>query len=89
MVANSANAVFNVLRIHVQSIGDDVGVIVEIAGRVAHQQRAEGGVVIDNDPAFAVEDLAPRREDRDIAYPVLFCQRGVEIVPRDLQPPEP
>ena len=61
---------------NVQSFGDLVGIDFEIAVLVAQQQHGERGVVVNDDAAFAVEQLAARREDGDLLDAVLFGQRA-------------
>ncbi len=55
---------------------------------VAQQQHAEGGVVVDQHAAFAVEHGAAWRDHRDGAHAVLFGQLLVAIGLDDLQLPE-
>ncbi len=49
---------------HIQSAGDQRQIRVDVVALLADQEAGDGGVVVDDQTAFAVEDLAPRREDR-------------------------
>ena len=77
------------VRRNVQARCDLVGIGVEVAVLIAQQQHGERGIVVDDDAAFAVQNLAARREDGDLLDAVLFGQRGVVIAARDLQAPQP
>ena len=55
---------------------------------VAQQQHAEGGVIVDQHAAFAVEHGAAWRNHRDGAHAILFGQLLVSIGLDDLQLPE-
>ena len=74
---------------NVQPGGDLVGVGLQIAVLIAQQQHRERRIVVDDDAAFAVEDLAARRQDGNLLDAVLFGQRAVVIAARDLQAPQP
>ena len=74
---------------HVQPGGDLVGIGVQVAVLIAQQQHGERRIVVDDDAAFAVEDLAARRQDGDLLDAVLFGQRCVVIAARHLQAPQP
>ena len=83
-----ADFLAHVFGAHVQTLGDEVGVSVEVAGGVAHHERGEGRIVIDDDAAFAVEDFAAGSEDGHLADTILFRLRGVVVVAGDLQAPQ-
>src|SRR5216683_5680207 len=72
-----------------QSLRDQVRVPGKIAGGVAQQQSREGRVVVHDGASLAVQDLAPRRENRHFASLVLLRQRRVELALHHLQPPQP
>ena len=73
---------------HVQAGGDLVGVGLEVALLIAQQQDGKRRVVVDDDAAFAVEDLAARREDGHLLDAVLFGELAVVLAVRDLQAPQ-
>ena len=75
--------------IKVQSLRDQIGVSGEIAGGIAQQQSGERRIVVDDDAALAVENLAAGRENRNFASLVLLRQRRVELALHHLQPPQP
>jgi hypothetical protein len=72
----------------VQSSGDLIGVGLKIAVLIAQQQHGERRIVVDDDAAFAVKDLAARSQDGDLLDAVLFGQRAVVIAARHLQAPQ-
>ena len=57
-------------------------------GVVAQEQDAEGRITIDKHAAFAVEQGAARRDDRDVADLVAFREVGKMARLHDLQLPE-
>src|SRR5581483_1394605 len=71
-----------------QPVGDHVHIGIQVAMLVAQQQHRERRVVIDDDPAFAIEDFPARRQDRYLLDPVLFGKIGVMLVAGDLEPPK-
>src|ERR1019366_5296774 len=73
----------------VQPCGDLVGVGLQIAVLIAQQQHRERRIVVHDDAAFAVQDLAARREDGDLLDAILFSQRAVITAARHLQAPQP
>ncbi len=77
-----------IVRLHVQAGGDLVGIGVDVALLVAQQQHRERRIVIDDDAAFAVENLAARRQDGHLLDAVFFGEIAVVVVARDLQPPQ-
>ena len=84
-----ADFVPDVGLLHVQALGNERGVGGHVAGGVAHHERGEGGVVIHDDAAFAVDDFAARSEDGHFAHAVVFGLRGVVVGLRNLEAPEP
>ena len=81
--------VLNLFHGHVQSGGDHRHVLVQIAGIVPQQQRRERWVVIHQQPAFAVINLAARRQDRHRTNAVVFCLGIVFFAAGNLQLPQP
>jgi hypothetical protein len=57
-----------------EALRDDVGVGVQVARRIAQQKRGERRVVIDDDAALTVEDLAAGGEDGDVADSIFLGQ---------------
>ena len=76
------------LRGHVQSTGNERKVGVQVAAWLADQKAGDGGVVVHQQAAFAVEQLAPGRQDRHLADPVLLRQDAVVLRSHDLEPPQ-
>jgi hypothetical protein len=76
------------LGIQMQPLRNGVRVRVQIARRIAQQERGKRRIVIDNDAAFAIQDFAPRRQNRHIANAVLLRQQCVLIAVHHLQPPQ-
>src|SRR6266404_726609 len=72
-----------------QPLGDCFRVRIQISRGIAQQQRRKRGVIIDDDPAFAIEDFAARRQNRHIANAVLLRQLRVLAALHHLQPPQP
>ncbi len=75
--------------VQVQALGDQIRIGHKIARGIAQQQRRKRGVVIDNGAAFAIQNLAARRQNRHIAHPVLLCQQRVVAALHHLQQPQP
>ena len=73
---------------HVQPGSDLVGIGHQIAFLIAQQQNGKRWIVVDDDAAFAVKDLAARSEDRHLLDAVLLGQGVVVVVARDLQAPQ-
>ena len=82
-----ANALADIFRVQVQALGDQARIGAQVAGGIPHQKRGEGGIIVDNGAAFTVENLAPGRQNGNIADAVLFRQVRVQVALRDLQPP--
>ena len=62
------------VRRNVQPLGDLLGIHFEIAVLIAQQQHGERRVVVDDDAAFAVQQLAAGRQNGDLLDAVLFGQ---------------
>ena len=71
-----------------QSLGDRIGVRIQVARGVAQQQRRKRRIVIDDDAAFAIKNFAARRENRDIAHPILLGQQRIFVAVHHLEPPQ-
>ena len=65
-----------------------VDVVQDVAAGVAQQQRGKRRIVVDDDAPFAVQDLAARRQDGNVADAVLFRELGIIIAAHHLQPPQ-
>ena len=61
----------------------------EILDLLAQQEAGDRGIVVDDDAAFAVEDLAARREHGNLADAVGLGQHAVVLGAEDLQTPQP
>src|SRR5437016_4666132 len=72
-----------------QPLGDCFRVRIQISRGIAQQESGKRGVVIDNDPAFTIEDFASRRQIWHIANAVLLRQLRILATLHDLQPPQP
>jgi hypothetical protein len=72
----------------VEALGDERQVGVEVFHLFAEEIAGDGGVVVDEEAAFAVEDLAARGEDGDFADAIGFGE-GTEVFGvEDLEAPE-
>src|SRR6266446_603206 len=71
-----------------QPLGDCFRVRIQISRGIAQQERGKRRVIIDNDPAFAIEDFAAWRQNWHIAHPVLLRQLRILATLHDLQPPQ-
>ena len=63
------------IGIEMQALRNQVRVRAQIARRIAQEQGRERGIVIDDDAPFAVQNFAARREDGNVADPILLGQR--------------
>ncbi len=79
----------DLLRLHVQSLCNQRHVLLYGAHLLAQQVAGDRRVVVDNDPAFPVQDASPRGQHRHLAHPVLLRQHTVLRRPEHLQPPKP
>ena len=77
------------VAIQVQALRNQVRIRIEIARRIAQQQRGERRIVVDDDAPFAVQNLAAGRENRHIANAVLLRRGGVVAALHHLQLPQP
>jgi hypothetical protein len=71
-----------------ESSGDERQIGVEVFDLLAKEVAGDGGVVVDEKPAFAVEDLAARCEDGDFADAVGFGERTEAFGVEHLETPE-
>ena len=76
------------LRSHVQPAGNQRKIRPQVAARFADQEAGDGGIVVHQQAAFAIEQLAPRRQDGHLADTVLLRQRAVVLRANHLQPPQ-
>src|SRR6202034_3876159 len=72
-----------------QTGGNQGQIGVEILLLLAQQVAAYRRIVVDDDAAFAVENLAPRREHRDPPSAVLLRQHAIAGRAQYLQTPQP
>ena len=77
----------NLLDGKVQAAGDERNVGLEVFDLVAQQVAGDRGVVIDQDAAFAVEDLAARGAHRLLAHAVGLRQLPVVVHAQHLEAP--
>src|SRR6185437_12914309 len=78
----------NLLHGHVQTVGDQWQILLEVILAFAEKEAADGRIVVDDDAAFAVEDAAARREHRHLADAVLFGEHAIVGGAEHLQTPE-
>src|SRR5271170_3493220 len=83
-----ANARSHLVWIQMQALGDQIRVGIEVTGGIAQQQGRKRGIVLYDDPPFAVQNLAAGCKDRHIADAVLFGSRGVIPALHHLQLPQ-
>ncbi len=76
------------LRGHVQPTRNQGKVRTQVAARFADQEAGDGGIIVHQQTAFAVEQLAPRSQDGHLADAILLRQRAVVLRSDDLQPPQ-
>ncbi len=70
--SEAANAGAHFVGIEMQALRDEIGIGGQIARRIAQQQRGERRIVIDDDAAFAIENLAAGREHGHVANAIFF-----------------
>jgi len=70
---------FDLIRGDVEAGGDEWDVGIDVVGLFAEEEAGDGGIVVDNDAAFAVEELAAGGEDGDLTDAVLFGEGAVVI----------
>ncbi len=80
---------FQLLRGHVQPAGNEGKVRPQVAARLTDQKAGDRGVIVDQQAAFSVKQLAPRRQDGHFADTVLLRQGAVILRSDHLQPPQP
>ncbi len=71
-----------------ESLGDERQIGVEVLHLLAEEVAGDGGIVVDEEAAFAVEDLAARSEDGDLADAVGFGERTEAFGVEHLEAPE-
>ena len=78
-----------VAGVQVQPNGDRLqDGVADLSLRVQQQGR-ERWIVIDDGTAFAIQQPAARRQDRNLLHPVLLGHAGVVIRVQNLQTPQP
>jgi hypothetical protein len=73
----------------VEAFGDERQVGVEIFHLFAEEVAGDGGIVVDEEAAFAVEELAAGGEDWDFADTIGFGERTETFGVEHLEAPEP
>ena len=71
-----------------QAVSDLLRICVDVAHLVAQQQRREGRIIIDNQLAVAVIDLAARSQDWHFLDAVLLRARNVLFTLAHLKSPQ-
>ena len=72
----------------VEALGDEGEIGVEVLDLLAEEVAGDGGVVVDEEAAFAVEEAASGGEDGDLADAVGFGEDAVAVGSYDLEAPE-
>ena len=73
---------------HVQTAGDQRQVGCDVVALLADEEAGDGGVVVDDESAFAIEDFAAGGEDGNFADAVGFSQGVVVLAADHLQAPQ-
>ena len=76
------------LRGHVEPPRDQGEVRTQVAARFADQKAGDGGIIVHQQAAFAIEQLAPRSQNGHLADAILLRQRAVVLRSDHLQPPQ-
>ena len=63
-------------------------ILLEVILTFTQKEAADRGIVVDDNSAFAVDDLPSGGEDGNLADAVVFGLRGVILAVGDLEPPE-
>ncbi len=71
----------------IEAARDQRNIGVQILHLLAQQIAGDGGIVVDQNPAFAVEDLAAGRAHRIFADAVGFGEYAIALRAQNLQPP--
>ena len=78
----------NLVGGHVETARDERQIGGDVVALFADEEAGDGGIVVDEEAAFAIEEFAARREDGNFADAVGFSE-GVVVLPADhLQTPE-
>ena len=72
----------------VEALGDEGKIGVEVFDLLAEEIAGDGGIVVDEEAAFAVEELAARGEDGNLADAVGLGERTEAFGVEDLEAPE-
>ena len=86
VAAESIHAVLEFVKIEVQAVGNVAEVILRQV--FTRKNQTEGGVVVNDHPAIAVEDLSARRQHRQRLNPVAFGLLAVNVRVAHLEIPE-
>jgi hypothetical protein len=84
----AAQGCVNLVNRDVQPLGDESDVGVDVFDLLAEEVAGDGGVVVDEQAAFAVEEASARGEDGDLADSVGLGEDAVAIGADDLEAPE-
>jgi hypothetical protein len=84
----AAESGVNLLDGDVEAAGDERQIGVEVFDLFAEEITGDGGVVVDEEAAFAVEEFAAGSEDGDLADAVGFGERAEAFGVEDLKTPE-
>ena len=84
----SFNLLLHILQRHAQTVGNLRQELLHLFGSIAQQQDAEGGVVVYEDAAFAIEHRAARGDDGNRPNAIAFGHLRIAIRINDLQLPE-
>src|ERR1700722_3365423 len=87
-VARGAEIISKICEWDVQSIGNSGKIFFDQRGIVTQQQKAEGGTIIDQHSAIAIEHAATRRDNWNGTHAVAFGHRRVFLGVDDLQLPK-
>src|SRR5436853_913673 len=75
------------LRGHVQALGNENGVGIQVPTLIAQQQRGKGRIVVYDRPSFAIENFAAGSKNGNVADAVLLRLQRVEVLLHDLEAP--
>ena len=73
---------------HVEATSDHGQIGVDVVALLAHEEAGDRGIVVDDEAALAIENLAARSEDGDFADAVGFREGMVVLAADDLETPQ-
>jgi N-dimethylarginine dimethylaminohydrolase len=76
------------VQVKVETARDQRQIVIHVAALFPDEKAGDGGVVVDDETAFAVEQLAARGQDGLLADAVLFRQLAKVLRAEHLEPPE-